>query len=176
MTLDLPELRRLLAEATAGPWRRDGIDVFTQGGEIMEIIEAGDRLVLLPTDAMALTEAEYTPELHAARWAAANASQAVNDAALIVALRNAAPELLAAAEERDRLARLVVSYAGLTERVATEGRDWREIGDEWSKVLAAARAALAELPVEPDGDPDWMCPNCLTPWKCNWPHILEPES
>ena len=246
MTLDLPELRRLLAEATAGPWRRDGTDVFTQGGEIMEIIEAGDRLVLLPTDAMALTEAEYTPELHAARWAAANASQAVNDAALIVALRNAAPELLAAAtlaqartcgncghdrglhfgpcsvivfpegyaggldpvhtcgckpwraapellaaaeeraasskylhvaaEERDRLARLIVGYADLTERVATEGRDWREIGDEWSKVLAVARAVLAETPVEPDGDPDYMCPNCLTPWKCNWPHILEPES
>ena len=90
MTLDLPELRRLLAEAKPMLW-----------------------------DVEALS-----PSVAA-------------DVALIVALRNAAPELLAAAEERDRL-----------------------------------REALRE----PDGDPDYMCPNCLTPWKCNWPHILEPES
>ena len=24
------------------------------------------------------------------------------------------------------------------------------------------------------GLPDYMCPNCLTPWKCNGPHIPEP--
>jgi len=28
---------------------------------------------------------------------------------------------------------------------------------------------------EPDYDPDYMCPNCVTPWKCNGPHIAEGE-
>lgn len=22
--------------------------------------------------------------------------------------------------------------------------------------------------------PDYMCPNCVTPWKCNGPHIAAP--
>jgi hypothetical protein len=25
-------------------------------------------------------------------------------------------------------------------------------------------------------DPDYMCPNCLTPWKCNGPHTPQEET
>lgn len=24
-------------------------------------------------------------------------------------------------------------------------------------------------------DPEEMCPNCVTPWKCNGPHLLKPR-
>ena len=33
----------------------------------------------------------------------------------------------------------------------------------------AARALLAAAPSEPPDE--YMCPNCVTPWKCNGPHI-----
>ena len=39
-----------------------------------------------------------------------------------------------------------------------------------------SRPRLAKA--EPEGeshDPDYMCPNCVTPWKCNGPHIPEGE-
>ena len=42
-------------------------------------------------------------------------------------------------------------------------------------VLAAIdRLAKAE-PEGESHDPDYMCPNCVTPWKCNGPHIPEGE-
>lgn len=34
--------------------------------------------------------------------------------------------------------------------------------------------ANLRIPLAPDGDPadpDYMCPNCVTPWKCNGPHL-----
>lgn len=43
--------------------------------------------------------------------------------------------------------------------------------------VAAELRALAETntyPVYADGDDEeYMCPNCVTPWKCNGPHIPE---
>jgi hypothetical protein len=44
------------------------------------------------------------------------------------------------------------------------------------ETVRRCRAALASAPVgaEPgDGYADYMCPNCVTPWKCNGPHIPE---
>lgn len=35
---------------------------------------------------------------------------------------------------------------------------------------AAAARALAGQPTD-----DYLCPNCVTPWKCNGPHIPDPE-
>lgn len=28
----------------------------------------------------------------------------------------------------------------------------------------------------PGDNPEYMCPNCVTPWKCNGPHIAETTS
>ena len=39
--------------------------------------------------------------------------------------------------------------------------------------LLPPEIALDGTPVEPQGDPEYMCPNCVTPWKCNGPHIPE---
>ena len=40
---------------------------------------------------------------------------------------------------------------------------------------ARLRAAVLALPATPfftSGDDEAMCPNCVTPWKCNGPHEL----
>lgn len=56
---------------------------------------------------------------------------------------------------RDALAELVAAYSPGDEFFSLRGtRAWE-----------AARAALAQ-PAD-----DGMCPNCVTPWKCNGPHI-----
>lgn len=38
--------------------------------------------------------------------------------------------------------------------------------DQETQALARASAELLETEVE------YMCPNCVTPWKCNGPHLL----
>lgn len=38
---------------------------------------------------------------------------------------------------------------------------------------AQLRAALATGDDAKEYDPEYMCPNCVTPWKCNGPHIPE---
>lgn len=49
----------------------------------------------------------------------------------------------------------------------------------WSLGLSLTTARNREKPGAPDWadpteDPDYMCPNCVTPWKCNGPHLVEP--
>jgi hypothetical protein len=40
----------------------------------------------------------------------------------------------------------------------------------WASVLLGIWAARQRpAPIEPEDD--YMCPNCVTPWKCNGPHI-----
>ena len=39
----------------------------------------------------------------------------------------------------------------------------------------AHAAALADLGFLEIGTEDYMCPNCVTPWKCNGPHIADPS-
>lgn len=33
---------------------------------------------------------------------------------------------------------------------------------------------LGSSTIPKDSDEPEMCPNCLTPWKCNGPHVTEP--
>jgi hypothetical protein len=33
----------------------------------------------------------------------------------------------------------------------------------------------ARDPIRPPDTDEYLCPNCLTPWKCNGPHIPEPS-
>lgn len=39
--------------------------------------------------------------------------------------------------------------------------------------LAEAMRRIGYIVYEGDPDDDNMCPNCVTPWKCNGPHILK---
>ncbi len=39
----------------------------------------------------------------------------------------------------------------------------------------AHAAALADLGFLESGTEDYMCPNCVTPWKCNGPHLPDPS-
>jgi len=54
--------------------------------------------------------------------------------------------------------------------------DWHagfSIGDEdnrYARLARAIEAALAAAPLPSDEQIDGMCPNCVTPWKCNGPH------
>ncbi len=46
-------------------------------------------------------------------------------------------------------------------------------------VVLVARPLIQEQLVEASTsgtwiDDEYMCPNCVTPWKCNGPHLLEP--
>ena len=46
--------------------------------------------------------------------------------------------------------------------------------------LRAARERVEALPAQPcyggdGGDGEDMCPNCVTPWKCNGPHMPKGE-
>lgn len=52
--------------------------------------------------------------------------------------------------------------------------DWPAEGPQLMAEFIAARLRDAGVRMEaPEGDPDYMCPNCVTPWKCNGPHIPE---
>jgi len=55
-----------------------------------------------------------------------------------------AKEIVSYADAHLDLCRLIVSYADLTPRVVAEGGELREISDEWTKVVSAARAALSD--------------------------------
>ena len=39
---------------------------------------------------------------------------------------------------------------------------------------AIAERSLSQIKDDDDYD-DYMCPNCVTPWKCNGPHLPNPE-
>lgn len=42
--------------------------------------------------------------------------------------------------------------------------------------VAELRAKVEALPGYPVfADDEYMCPNCVTPWKCNGPHIPDPN-
>ena len=41
--------------------------------------------------------------------------------------------------------------------------------------LHKAVEALPAFPYYSDGDGPDMCPNCVTPWKCNGPHEPQPK-
>ena len=60
-----------------------------------------------------------------------------------------AKEIVSYADAHLDLCRLIVSYADLTHRVVAEGGELREISDEWTKVVSAARAALAAVKETP---------------------------
>jgi hypothetical protein len=49
-----------------------------------------------------------------------------------------------------------------------------ETGTCVDDVIEALKQSLAQpqAPVVPEGE--YLCPNCVTPWKCNGPHIPEP--
>lgn len=53
---------------------------------------------------------------------------------------------------------------------------WQIDGLVTSEWKARAERAEAKLTPSPGQDFDeYMCPNCVTPWKCNGPHIPEPS-
>jgi hypothetical protein len=68
------------------------------------------------------------------------------------------PILLAGTVLATWLAYLLGYSAGQREQVRQTLRD-----------IEALRRAEASY------DPDYMCPNCVTPWKCNGPHISEDD-
>lgn len=78
-------------------------------------------------------------------------------------LRQAAFWLVTATDVLDRWDR-AHGYIINSERDALDG----SVDGAW----AALRTALAAFPDHtPDLDDDGMCPNCVTPWKCNGPHL-----
>ena len=85
MAVDLTELDRLLAEATRGPWRALP-GTFTGRANILHASKDDESW----TDVPIVVSHYYS-------------STTKPDFALIAALRNAAPELIAAARERDAL-------------------------------------------------------------------------
>ena len=125
--IDIAELRRLLAEASPGPWEYDGVPVDDSHWTVAEIARGAP----LPMIEVPGSEAKD-----------ANA-----DAALIVALRNAAPELLdrleRAEEERDELARKLVIATNALEEIYEYGPQLAE-----TEAPVTARKALAQI----DGD------------------------
>ncbi len=62
-------------------------------------------------------------------------------------------------------------------------KDRQRLLDALSEVEAVYQAEVARLRKEIEDDalaedtggpwPDGMCPNCVTPWKCNGPHVVE---
>lgn len=80
--------------------------------------------------------------------------------------------------------------AGVLTRCAKTVRAALDDTDETSRGLAGhadhavGHPETAEYPApatedagpRPDPDAEYMCPNCVTPWKCNGPHIPEPAS
>ena len=99
----------------------------------------------------------------------------------------------ALAAEKDRVARLrgwlekvcdEFDYWATPPRPAIDGGTVRgykfsEVQPEMDRAIAEARRVLAETadtaPAEPQpfDEADNMCPNCVTPWICNGPHLSE---
>lgn len=51
-----------------------------------------------------------------------------------------------------------------------------DMPDDEQHVLYCDACQALEQPYygdDPEYDPDYMCPNCVTPWKCNGPHVPE---
>jgi hypothetical protein len=44
---------------------------------------------------------------------------------------------------------------------------------EGYQAMEAAERFLVDLPAAAFDEADDMCPNCVTPWKCNGPHLSE---
>ena len=77
----------------------------------------------------------------------------------------------AAEQERSRIAAAV---RDLREFETPEPRHVKERA--WNRALARVLRLIEGVePVAPEpwDEADGMCPNCLTPWKCNGPHLSE---
>ena len=122
--IDIAALRRLLAEASPGPWEYDGVPVDDSHWTVAEIARGAP----LPMIEVPGSEAKD-----------ANA-----DAALIVALRNAASELL---DRLERAERKLESAREATESVR-HVFDEVGVGDVRGTILRVASYAIAKL----DGD------------------------
>lgn len=58
--------------------------------------------------------------------------------------------------------------------------DRRALLDALAEVEAVYQAEVARLRKQiedepPEEDLDYMCPNCVTPWKCNGPHVVKAD-
>lgn len=86
-------------------------------------------------------------------------------AAAIRALKSAPPQ---PAEQADECGDVVVTWDEDRTRILAVTRQ-----DEDGRVLKIIALVPPGPPAEqPD---EYMCPNCVTPWKCNGPHILPAE-
>lgn len=45
------------------------------------------------------------------------------------------------------------------------------IAESLRRIADALEEMVSDDPRYAEADPDYMCPNCVTPWKCNGPHI-----
>lgn len=45
------------------------------------------------------------------------------------------------------------------------------VADTFLKAMHERRRYLEAFPPAVEQDVEQMCPNCLTPWKCNGPHL-----
>lgn len=56
-----------------------------------------------------------------------------------------------------------------------------QLAEMWDTAFARGRASVShvdegELAPHEWDEADGMCPNCVTPWKCNGPHVLQPPA
>ena len=56
------------------------------------------------------------------------------------------------------------------------GNDGETLGDEDEAYNQAIRDCISAIRRRGEAVSDYMCPNCVTPWKCNGPHIPEAVS
>lgn len=168
--IDLDELERLLAEATPGPWHLPG------GARLQGVVSAmiGER------DAQVADASGEAPQ-HDSAGRDVVAVQRAN-AILIAAMRNALPELLAAARERDALRQRVSDLrfalgdnAGWFDRARkaeAERDDWRRAAKyqnrQWSQKCTEATELRASLEKARDCGQDTVCvlsPGCQRHWE-----------
>jgi hypothetical protein len=99
-TLDLDALGALVEAMTPGPWETD-LDVFdmTQEGVVACVHNRDNSLFFTIGMDLTLSESEWTREKADAQYDEAKGRREYADARAIVALRNAAPALLARARE-----------------------------------------------------------------------------
>ncbi len=59
-------------------------------------------------------------------------------------------------------------------------KDRQALLDALAEVEAVYQVEVARLRKQiedepPEEDLDYMCPNCVTPWKCNGPHVVKAD-
>jgi len=91
--------------------------------------------------------------------------------AQVVAIEAEATAATALAAEKDRVRRLREAL----EAVVTGYYNNERLGDIIRQIKAALAETADTAPAEPQpfDEADNMCPNCVTPWKCNGPHLSE---